>query len=161
MATFNRTIRVPLLLKAGTAFTVSATAYTANDVVGGSAKVYYGTGGGALLMGFSLLDDAVQSEPYIVHIYKSAPSVIADHAAFAPTTADGKLELRTITVLDTDYEAANGGTYSVAHKYDPSYDQVALPEECEGTIYVYLECTSTPDYAATTDLYAEFVFWVD
>jgi hypothetical protein len=84
---YNRTLIKELVKAAdGTVLTVDhADAYTANDVVGHQQKCIYGTGGGALIRAVKVLDYGVQSEPYIIHFYRSIASTIADDAAFAPT----------------------------------------------------------------------------
>ena len=133
---FNRMDRGLLVVNAGTAFVVSATAYEANDVVGGLSKVIYSTGGGLLMRGVSIRDDAVQNEPYIIHIYRSVPSTVADAAAMAPTTADGDLEIGTITINAGDYATANGSAYSKAYK---AVSDIEVDESSGGTFYVYME----------------------
>ena len=152
-----------MVANAGTAFIVATTAYTANDVVGGLAKCVSGTNGGLWIHSIKVLDKANQKEPYIIHIYRSAPTVIADHAAFAPADADGVLELGTVTVNAVDYATANGSAYAVAYLRALEHPDVGIPipESCAGTIYVYLECTDTPDYVATSDLEIEMFFWID
>jgi len=158
MSQFNRTIHATVVTNAGGVLTTATTAYTANDCVGGLLKCVYGTGGGALLRWVKVLDYAAQSEPYIIHLYRSTPATIADDAAFAPTDAMGLLEIGQITVVAGDYKTANGSAYSVAYKEDVNQD---VPESSAGTIYLYLQCTDTPNYVATTDLVIEMMFWVD
>jgi hypothetical protein len=143
----------------GDAFVVSVAAYTANDCVGGLAKVFYGTGGGLLLRGISIRDNAVQNEPYIVHIFRSTPSTtIADADAMALVSADGDLEVGQVTINAGDYVTVNGGDYSKAYK---SISDIEIDEVSKGAFYVYLECTATPDYVATDDIKVEFVYWID
>ena len=156
---FNRTIRVPLTLDSGADFAVDTNAYTANDIVGGLSKFFYGTGGGAWLMGVEIIDDAVQNEPYLIHIYSTSTglTVIADDAAAAFDAADGALEIGLGTINAGDYVEANGGAYSKVYA-DCS---VMVDESSGGTIYVYLECTDTPDYAAAGDLVINGVFWIE
>jgi hypothetical protein len=149
-----------MVASAGTAFVVTLDAYTANDCVGGLAKVVYGTGGGGLIHTVKVLDYANQKEPYIIHIYRSTPSTIANDAAFAPLDADGFLEVGTVTVAAADYATANGSAYAVAYKRGDDVN-IAVPESCAGTVYVYLQCTDTPDYAAVGDLVVEMFFWSD
>ncbi len=160
MGQYNRTLPQIMTLSDGSAFVVDNNAYTANDCVGGLAKVFYGTEGGALLRAIKVLDYAAQSEPYIIHIYRSAPSTIADDAAFAPLDADGLLEIGDVTVPASQYKTANGGAFSVAYMKGQDVD-IDIPGIANGTIYVYLECTDTPNYTAVTDLVLEFIFWID
>jgi len=144
----------------GTAFVVSGTAYTQYDSVGGQGMVFYGSGGGCHLMGVTIRDDAVQNEPYLIHIFRSIASTIADAAGMALTTADGDLEVGQVTVNAGDYVTANGGTHSKAYKAI-SAPNSEIDESSESYFYVYLECLATPDYAATTDLKVEFVYWIE
>lgn len=159
MARLNRTIKKTMVANAGTAFVVTLDAYTANDVVGGLAKVHYGTGGGATLMEIHVTDYAAQGEPYRIHIYDSLPTTtIANDAAFAPVDADGLAEIHEILLVSGDYALANGSAYRKAHLTGLNRQ---IPENADGTIYVYLQCTDTPDYAAVGDLVFDFVFWTD
>jgi hypothetical protein len=160
MPDFNRTLRKVMTQTDGTAFVVSLAAYTANDSVGGQGMVATGVGGGLTLLGVSIRDDAVQNEPYIIHMFRSQASTIADADAMALTTADGDLEVGTVTVAAGDYVTANGGAYSKAYKPIPA-QMAQVDESSAGTFYVYLECTATPDYAAVGDLKIEFVYWAD
>jgi hypothetical protein len=144
----------------GTPFVVALAAYTANDSVGGQGLVKYATGGGCTLLGISIRDDAVQNEPFIIHMFRSIASTIADADAMALTTADGDLEIGQVNVAAGDYVDANGGTHSKAYVPVPN-EMAQVDEESEGEFYVYLECTATPDYAAVTDLKIEFVYWID
>jgi len=159
MARYNRTLPpTPLVLNDDSDFAVTLDPYAQYDCVGGLAKFFYGTSHGALLRRLKVVDDHVQSEPYILHLYRSSPSTIANDAAIAETFADGKLEIGRIVIGASDYVTANGSAFSVAHI--PEVD-IEIPDSCEGTVYAYLECTDTPDYNAVTDLYIEAIFWAD
>ena len=156
---FNRTIRVPLVLNSGADFAVTLTAYGQYDIVGGLSKFFYGTGGGAWLLGLEVRDDNVQSEAYLAHIYKSSTglTVIADAATAAFDAADADLEIGLVTINAGDYVTATGSAYSKA--YVPC--SVKIDESSNGVCYVYLECTATPDYAAVGDLAIQGVFWIE
>jgi len=158
MPEYNRTLDFVMTQSDGTAFVVSATAYTADDVVGGLGRVKTGSGGGMLLRGVSIRDTHKQSEPYIIHIYRSEPSTIADADPFAPTVADADLEIGTVTINNADYATDAGSSYSKAYK---AIDKIEVRESSGGTLYVYLQCTATPDYNAVTDVKVEFWYWMD
>lgn len=159
MTQYNRTLDAILTNSAGTAFVVTLTAYTANDCVGGLAKVVTGSGGGMLLRGVSIRDNAVQNEPYIIHIFRSEPpTTVADADAMDLVSADGDLEIGTVTIAATDYATANGGDFSKAYV---AIENIEVRETSDGTFYVYLECTATPDYVAVDDLKIEFWYWMD
>lgn len=142
----------------GTAFVVTLAAYTANDSVGGQGMVKTGVGTGMTLRGLSIRDTARQDEPYIIHIFRSIASTIADADAMALTVADGDLEIEQVIVNAGDYVTANGNAYSKAYK---PITNIEIDESSDGTFYVYLECTDTPDYAAVDDLKIEFVYWIN
>ena len=156
---YNRTIRVPLTLNSGAAFAVTLDAYAQYDIVGGLSKLTYGTGGGAWLLGLEVVDDAVQNEPYLVHIYKSSTGLtaIANDAAAAFDAADGALEVGLVTINAGDYVTANGSAYSKAYK-DVS---IKIDESSAGVVYVYLEALLTPDYAAVGDMVIYGTFWIE
>lgn len=159
MTHFNRPLRELVTQSDGSAFVVTLAAYTANDVIGGLGRVKTGSGGGMLLRGISIRDTDQQDEPYIIHIYRSEPSTIADSGAFAPTVADADLEIGTVTVAATDYVTDPGTTYSKAYVAIPDGNN-EIPENSDGTFFVYLQCTDTPDYAAVDDLKIEFNYWM-
>lgn len=157
----NRTLRALLTKSNDDDFVVTVAAYTANDCVGGLGKVFYGTGGGLLLLGVSVRDNAVQNEPFIIHMFRSEPdTTIADADPMALVSADGDLEIGQVIINAGDYVTANGGDYSKAYVpiSTPNND---VDETSGGTFYVYVECSSTPDYVAVDDLEIEFVYWVD
>ena len=166
MGNYNRTLDGIVTQSDGDAFVVTLAAYSANDCVGGLAKVVTGSGGGMLLRGVSIRDNAVRNEPYIIHIFRSQPVgadpdnpvTIADAAAMALVSADGDLEIGQVTINAVDYVTANGGDYSKAYK---EITGIEVREPSDGTFYVYLECTDTPDYVAVDDIKIEFWYWMD
>ncbi len=159
MGRYNRTLDRIMTQSDGDDFVVTLAAYTANDCVGGLGIVKTGSGGGMLLRGVSIRDNAVQNEPYIIHIFRSAPSTtIADGDPMALVSADGDLEIGQVTINAGDYVTANGGDYSKAYK---AIDNIEVRESSDGTFYVYKECTDTPDYVAVDDIKVEFWYWMD
>ena len=162
MSRFNRTMITTLVTASdGSVLTVDHTdAYTAHDVVGAQLLGKIGGSGGALIRAVKILDYGVQSEPYIIHFYRSIASTIADDAAFAPTDADGLLEIGTVTVAAGDYATANGDAYSVAYLRGDNVN-IEVPHNAAGLVYVYLQCTDTPDYVAATDLVVQLFSWID
>ena len=161
MPNFNHTIRRRLTQSDGDAFVVTLAAYTANDCVGGPAKVFYSTGSGALLIGVEIQDNAVQNEPYIVHLFSEATTTtLADSAAMALVAVDGYVKIGEVTIAAGDYTTENGSDYSKAFVPVPAHMGL-VADVSAGNIYVYLECTATPDYVAVDDLTIDFVFWID
>lgn len=127
---------------------VSTTAYTAGDVVGGLLE--FPTRGlsnnVALLNGVRLVDAANQSEPYKLYLFSAAPTTIANDAAFAPVAADLNKCQTIVTIVAGDYTQVNSLGIAFVH------DLNDVLYSANGIIYGYLVATDTPDYAAATDV---------
>lgn len=158
MPQYNRTLDFIMTNTSGNAFTVLQTEYAANDALGPIGRVKTGSGGGMLLRGVSIRDKARQNVPYIIHIYRSTPSTIADSASFVPTVADGDLELGIITINTGDYVTANGNNYSKLYK---AISKVEVREISGGEFYARLQNTATKTYPAADDIKIEFWYWMD
>ena len=158
MAQYNRTLDFVMTDVDGDDFAVLTSEYAANDALGPIGKVKTGSGGGMLLRGVSIRDKARQDVPYLMHIYRSEPSAIADSAAFAPTVADSDLEIGIVTILAADYITANGNAYSKVYK---AITDIEPREFSKGEFYVRLENTATKTYPAVDDLKVEFWYWMD
>ena len=152
----------PVLTAAsGSAITVDhANAYTIGDVVGGQLKCFFGTDHGGRIIGAYVTDKGVQSAGYIIHVYGSVASTIADDAAFAPTDADAALEIGTVSVSAGDYATARGSAYSKAYMVPPDCD-ITIPATVDGAVWVYLETLAAVDYVAATDLVIDFLILVN
>ncbi len=129
--------------------TVTLNAYTANDVVGGlmTFGVFPQAFDGVIRNLLSVDDDA-QSEAYVMYVFESLPSTIANDAAFAPTLADLKKIATTITVANGDYITKGGNTWT----QDIVTEEAGSVHSDSGNLYVYAVATNTPDYATTTPL---------
>lgn len=130
--------------------TITAGAYSANDVVGG-------------LLGFSLLngyrqvagfirsvrisDDDNEKAALKLHLFESAPAAIADNAAFAPSFADLRKRFAVIAIAAADFTTINSNAQAIVST------NTSLDFQAENaTIYGYLVCDATPTYTAVTDL---------
>ena len=159
-----RVVRLPLSnVDGGLPFVIQAAPYLINDVVGGLGRVYYKhvTDGGLVMRGVAMRDTAKKDIPYDLHIYKSAPggsSPIDDNDPFAPSVADGDLEIGIVTIEAGRYKTVSGGAYSKAYK---EITDVEIDMESDGEFYVYLECLAAVTPISTADLLPEFVFWAN
>ena len=135
--------------------TITAGAYSANDVVGGlftldPARLR----GGALLNKVVIADDDNEKAAGVLWFFNAAPTTFADNAAFAPTIADLKKVITKLAVASADFTTVNGNAAAV--KTDIN-DMIAVPA-AGGSLYVYFVCDATPTYAAATDLWFGFDF---
>lgn len=133
------------------ALTVSTTAYTAGDVVGGLLTIPAGSaGGGGILRQVLITDAANQKEAYTLYLFDAAPTTIDDADAFAPVIADLNKIAATMAIAALDYVEVNSLAYAIK---SPDL------EFCLNTgsnLYAYLVAGDTPDYAAATDLALKF-----
>lgn len=131
--------------------TVTLDAYTAVDVVGGLIEIdAHSAGGGGVLRRLVLVDEDSQAEEYTLYLFNAEPSTIADAAAFAPTVADLRKLIATISIAAADYTTINTFDY-VIKEVDLEY---SAPD---GKLYAYLVAVATPDYANTDTLFLRFV----
>ncbi len=125
--------------------TVTAGAYSANDVVG-ARLTFTGLQGGTL-QSILIIDEAAQSVDYFIVLFNASPTDITDNATFDIADAD----LDKIIYEDTLTAAATRRAFT-----DNSYHRLFnldVPLWSEGgTIYGFLITTGTPTYAATDDI---------
>ena len=135
--------------------TVTLDAYTAGDVVGGLLTIpVHNAGGGGVLRRLITVDEDAQSEGYTLYLFDQLPSTIANDAAFAPTIADLRKLIGTVTIAAGDYVTVNSLVYTI--------DEVDLEfTAANGNLYGYLVATDTPDYANADAVYLRFVVDLD
>lgn len=152
MQLFNRTKTVDYPL------TIDTDAYSANDVIGGLIKLDFSSpGGGGVIRRLMLIDDDNEGAVLTIYIFDQAPSTIADDAAFAPTVADLKKKIGTVSVVAADYETLNSNKMVTKDGDDLNIDFETL----SGNLWFYIVCTATPTYAAATDLTLRVTCWLD
>lgn len=139
--------------------TVSTTAYTAADVVGGLITFAVGCGSGSI-RSMLVVDDHNQKEPYVLYLFNETPSTIANDAAFAPTVADLKKLATTITLAGADYTTLNGNAFALLGGHEDTGMDVPF-KSVDGNLYMYAVATDTPDYAAATDLFFALTVRID
>lgn len=132
----------------GLELTVTLTAYTAGDVVGGLLEfdISDDTGGG-LVNRVRLVDEDSQAEPYTLYIYNDKPAVIANDAAFAVTVADLRKLIAVVSIVAGDYVTVS--TFDYVHK-DLSQPLIF---NGNGKLWAYLVAGDTPDYANADSLW--------
>ena len=127
--------------------TVTLSAYTAVDVVGGLLEFdVYSASGGGILNSIMLIDEDNQSEAYTLYIFDDTPSTIADAANFAPTIVDMRKLIATISI--SSYTTIN----SIAYCYVDDINKV-FGNLTKRVLYAYLVAVATPDYVNADALY--------
>lgn len=137
--------------------TVSTSAYTAGDVVGGLLECAVDQyRGGGFVQGVRLIDDHAQSEPYTLYLFDSKPAVIADGDAWAATVANGALCIGQIAIASTDYATWGSEKRAQVDVTDvaPTFGSLQ-----SGKLYAYLVASETPDYNGVNDLTMHLCVW--
>lgn len=130
--------------------TITAGAYAAADAVGGlltfaqAVSVYKGD---ARIVKVVVIDDAMQDENLILHLFDRTFTPMADNDAWTPSDADMQNSIGSIEIPVAAYFAgANNSKATVLVIFD-----FALVSG--GTsLFGQLECVGTPTYSATDDL---------
>lgn len=150
MPPYNRTITAQL------SPTISTTAYTANDVVGGLLEFdVVESGGGGVVGQIEIADDHDVKAAFKLYLFNAAPTTIANDAAFAPTIADLQKLIGIVEIAAADYSTINGNAWAQVKDLNIWYSAQT------GTLYGYLVSDATPDYNATTDLTITLTAWAD
>ena len=132
--------------------TIGTSAYTAADCVGGLMTfAITDQGFDGLIRGLLVTDDHAQSEQYILYVYRSLPSTIADDAEYLPTVADLNKLVTTIVIATGDWTEINSIDWAFVGGYEDTQMQIPV-HSANGNIYLYAVATDTPDYDATDDL---------
>ncbi len=127
--------------------TITAGAYSAGDVVGGRLSFSLQAASGVwLLKSVRIADDDNEKAACKLYLFNSAPTSIADNAAFAPAIADLQALVAIVTVAAADFSTINSNAVALKESLASVF---VVPG---GTLYGYLVCDATPTYTATTDL---------
>lgn len=130
--------------------TISATAYSAGDVVGGLMTLPVKNAESGKASGFisrvQVVDEDGVGAAGKLYLFAEKPAVIADHAAFSLAVADWHKLIGDPVAFST-YDAI--GTFK--------REQVNLNPElafnaADGNLYAYFVCDATPDFTKTTAL---------
>ncbi|HQM86702.1 MAG TPA: hypothetical protein PLC01_02500 [Methylotenera sp.] len=135
--------------------TVTNGAYSAKDVVGGlitfTGALTNGVDTG-VLQAISMDLKSAQTGVFVLHLFKSQPSSIADNAVFALSAADALLKVASIPV---NWACANGSGSEILSCYLTTGLNIPI-ESTVGVMYGYLvtdavlTLTSTSDIASIT-----------
>lgn len=140
--------------------TITAGAYSANDVIGGLMTFTFSDkNSGGMLGTLRIRDNGAVGPAMVLYIFKEAPTAIADNAAFSLADADSDKLIATITPGTwLDFTAFKW--VPVAGKDDTTGEAVDFRTET-GSFYMYAKVTGTPTMAATNSLRFEWTFWGD
>ncbi len=125
--------------------TVTAGAYSANDVVGGRMQ-FAGLRQGTL-QSVTICDNAAQAVDYVIVLFESQPTNIADNATFDIADAD----LAKIVYQDTLTSASSRQAFT-DNSYHFIYNLDVPLQGLSSDIWGFLITTGTPTYAATSDI---------
>ena len=125
--------------------TITAGAYSANDVIGGRLE-FVGFQRGTL-QSITICDNANQAVDYILVFFESQPTDIADNAPGDVADADLEKIIYSDTLLDSsDKKAFVDNSFVFLYNLD-------VPMRGDGSnIWAFLITTGTPTYAAITDI---------
>ena len=125
--------------------TVTAGAYSANDVIGGRlqfAGLKHGT-----LQSITITDAAAQAVNYVLVLFESQPTDITDNATFDIADADlPKIIYQDGLTSSDTRQAFTDNSYHYLYNLDVPLWSAG------GTIWGCLFTTGTPTYAATSDI---------
>lgn len=135
--------------------TVTTSAYTAEDVIGGTLTSGTLTqyAGGGYIAWVRLVDDDDEKAALRLYVYREAPSTIADAAAFAPTEADWLKTLGCIELAAANYDASGADACIVAAGIDRMTKQEIMFDSLPaGKLFFRLVCDATPTFTDANDL---------
>lgn len=138
--------------------TVSTTpAYSVGDSIGGKITLTGAvriSGGITLLQSIMITDRANQKPTGTIFIYNANPTAatLTDNAAMVNSTDDLKI-VAQIQVASTDYVTVNSKAYATLRNLGAE-----IKVASGTTLYASFATTSTPTFAATTDLQVAFGF---
>jgi hypothetical protein len=136
------------VIEAQVAPTVTAGAYTAEDVVGGLLTFNITSPSGCgVINKLVITDDADQKAAGSLYLFNAAPTAIADNAAGELAIADLKKIATVIAIAADDYKTVNNNAYAVITDINDVYKA-----DGKGCLYGYFITSGTPTYAAITDL---------
>jgi len=128
--------------------TITAGAYSANDVVGGLQEIAIPRNAAGFIRGVEITDDDNEKAGLKLYLFTSRPTALADNAAFEPTIDDLKNLFAIISIAAGDYSTINGNAKAIVST-NTSLD---FEVQNQPVVFAYLVCDATPTYAATTDL---------
>lgn len=144
--TLNRTTEIPNPL----GIVITAGAYSAGDVVGGTIVFdVYSSGGGGIISDIYLTDAENIAAAYTLYIFDELPTEIADNGAW-PTGIDIDDLKGLIAKIDLGAGLYLAAINSLRWAHIPNVDQKFETES--GNLYMYLVPTTGPTFGATDDI---------
>jgi hypothetical protein len=140
--------------------TITAGAYSANDVVGGEITLTGAmrtSGGSGILQSLTVHDADSESAALEFYFFDSAPgAAIADNGAFSWNATDEDKYLGMVSVLTGDYITRGGDVFATIRN-------IGLPVVATGSadLFLYIVLTGAPTFTATSDLTFTFGFLRD
>lgn len=133
--------------------TISTSAYTANDVVGGEMVFRGAVGQDCILQTVTLIDQDGESAPMEILIFQENITTPDDADAWAFTAGDEPKLLTRIEIGASDYKAIGGGTEAIAEKRNLAIPlTITKDTNNQYSLYVVMVTTGTPTYTAADDL---------
>lgn len=128
--------------------TITAGAYSANDVVGGRLAFAVPSASGAgFVRAVRVVDDDDEKAASKLYLFSAAPTSINDNAAVsALVLADLKKLIGVVTIANASFASINSNAYLISGGLSIPYTTT------DGYLYAYLTCDATPTYTAVTDL---------
>lgn len=125
--------------------TITAGAYSANDVIGGHLE-FIGLRTGTL-QSITITDNAAQAVDYVLVLFEAQPTDITDNSTFDIADADlVKIIYEDILTSSATRRAFTDNSYHFLYSLD-------VPLAATGnSIWAFLITTGTPTYSATGDI---------
>jgi hypothetical protein len=136
--------------------TVTAGAYSANDVMGGLLEFPMPHNSSGFVRSVQITTDDGETMACKLHLYVSAPTAFADNAAHAPTINDLRNRFAQISIAAADYVTINGNAQATVSTNTSLDFEVTN----QNAVFGYLVADATPTFAATTDLTVTVTFYL-
>jgi hypothetical protein len=138
--------------------TVSTSAYTANDQVGGLMTLdgaAPGKGAGTVLNSIVIVDKASQAAEIDLYFFDESPTVASSDNAAADVTDAEMVDkcIGHVTVVAGDYAALAANSTACVRDI-----ALSLKPRASTTLYCLAVTRGTPTYGSTSDLTLKFVF---
>jgi hypothetical protein len=152
--------------------TISTSAYTANDQVGGIQTLAVLNQQSqpidaacqdktvAYLMGLKIIDKAKQDQPFTIYFFNTLPTVASvDNAALSIVDAQSAKCVGFVKVTAANY--AGPAEWSIADVAFADVMRSFKSDTDNGPLYAVVQTTGTPTYATTADLTFKYYFSQD
>ena len=152
--------------------TISTSAYTVNDQVGGIQTIAYLSPSlkptdapcqdktVSYLMGLKIIDKAAQNAPLIIYFFKTLPTVASsDNAALSIVDAEATKCIGWVQVSASHYKGP--AEWSIAEVPFADVMKALKSDTDDGPLYAVVQTTGTPTYGSTSDLEFKYYFSQD